>query len=137
MQMILRCGADDWLSGETRCGRWLMEMEKQDARKAALIREIFQSDMCFSRPAAVRGNIAWLQSALPAAGALAGFTVSYLLHAPVWGVALSSLGAGAALIPAGKCIGDKSGGRAARDDAAAYLAQLDKYYQSILSILES
>lgn len=137
MQVILRALADDWVSSETRWGRWLMALEKEDARKAALIQQILLSDMHFDPLSTAAGKPPYLQAAIPAAGALAGVGLSYFLHAPSWAVILSALGAGAILIPAGKRIGDASGERAIQQGAAAYLDQLEKYAQSIQSILQS
>lgn len=137
LQLILQDAASDWASRDNRWGRWLMALEQQDARKAALIRDIFLQDMRFQKMDAPRGMPPCLQAVIPAAGALAGLGISLLCHAPAWAVAVSSAGPGLALFPAAKAAGECREKQALQNGIRQYLSQLDKYYQSILSILQS
>ena len=137
LQLILQDTASDWAGDDNRWGRWLMALEKEDARKARLIRDILLQDMRFQEITASRGLPPYLQAVIPAAGAAAGLGISMLCRAPIWAVAVSAIVPGLILIPTVRIMGEQREKQALQDGIYAYLSQLDKYCQSVQSVLRS
>lgn len=136
MNTILKDCALDWTSNETACGRWLTSLEKETPEKAELIQQILLDDMQFRENPSKKGIPETVKTVVPVAGAIAGLAISHYAGAGVAAQVISTVAPAAVLMPAMKAIDNQVRESNTSKGVQDYLAQLDMYRNSILSILQ-
>lgn len=137
MNMILEDCALDWVTGETICGRWFLEYETENPNQGQLIRQILLEDMRFQECEAQPELPSAAHIVVPAVGAVAGLALSRVLHAGAVMQAASAIVPAVALSPAMKYVDTQLSSKNTQKQTKEYLLQMDVYYRSIISVLES
>lgn len=133
--ITLSNAATAWSVSYDECGRWLTAYSQSEPDKGALISDILTKDMHFTEIAPAKGFPQAAKIAIPAAGAVAGFCISHFLGAGFLVQAISTVAPAALLYPATASLSstaESNGKTALLND---YLAQLDKYKTSVLSVI--
>lgn len=134
-RLILTDAASSWFSEYEINGKWLQGYTQKEPQKAELIRQILEEDMTFQENEGKKELPMYCDFLIPLATAGIGFAVSYYLGYGRLIQACSTLIPGVLTYPAVKRVRNsqiESNKQVAID---LYVAQLDKYYNSIISIL--
>lgn len=134
-RLILTDAAASWFSAYEINGRWLSSYSKEQPEKAAMIKGILQNDLSLQDMPKGGELPAYTNYALPLLGAGAGLAISYCLGAGRLVQAVSTIGPALLLYPAVKYFRKFQTDRNLQNAIDGYVAQLDKYYNSIVSIL--
>lgn len=137
LNMILEDCTLDWMTGETVCGRWFLGYESENPQKAQLIRQILLEDMRFQECESKQAIPRAAHIVVPAVGAAAGLALSRVLHAGAVMQAASAIVPAVALSPAMKYVDTQLCSKNIQKLTKEYLLQMDVYYRSIISVLES
>lgn len=134
-RLILADAASTWSSDYEINGRWLQKFTQEEPRKAELIREIIEKDMTLQEIDKKSELPMYCDIILPFATAGIGFAVSYYLGYGKLAQACSALIPGALMYPAIKKFRNTQIKNNKQNAIDQYISQLDKYYNSIISIL--
>lgn len=137
MNMILEDCALDWVTEETICGRWFLEYETENPNHGRLIRQVLLEDMRFRECEAQPELPNSAHVVVPAVGAVAGLALSRMLGAGAVVQTAAAIVPAVALSPAMKHMDAQLRSKNIQKLTEEYLLQLDMYYRSILSVLES
>lgn len=136
LKLLLVEAALGWDSGEDEGGRWLRGYTKEHPAEGELIRTILVEDMRFTEIPPQKELPESMTYILPAAGAVVGLSVATYFRAN-WAVkAASAIAPGMLIYPAAKAVQGSSQAKNRQNVIDGYIAQLDKYKQSVLSVLE-
>ena len=124
-----------WSLSYDDCGAWLLRLKSEDPRKGELVSRILSNDIKFTEiePKKVMPPAAKVLA--PAAGAALGFGISHALGAGILVQIISTVLPAALIYPATNSVGNmmaENNKSAIIDD---YMAQLDKYKKSVISVL--
>lgn len=138
LAVILEDCKMDWGASDTRNGRWLTNLAKDYPKAANLIQKILLEDMKFEQRVEKNGISSTVKTVAPMAGAAAGFAFShFVLHAPVVTQVVCTVGLAVALPPIMKKIDANVNEKNIHAETNQYMEQLQKYYISIKSVLET
>lgn len=138
LAVILEDCKMDWGASDTRNGRWLMNLAKDYPKAANLIQKILLEDMKFEQRAEKPGISHTVKTVAPLAGAAAGFAIShFVFHASVIAQAVCTVGPAVALPPIVKKVDANVNEKNIHAETNQYMEQLQKYYISIKSVLET
>lgn len=126
-----------WRSEYDILGRWLTDFTKFDEEKGKEITSIIFEDIKFEEIKVMSNYKHKILDILPWAGAALGFGVSHLFKAGQTIQAVLTILPPALLLPATKKAKTDFGIQQSRNLIDEYLSQLDKYKNTIISIIES
>lgn len=135
MKLILSDAKSDWETEYEECGRWLIGYMQENPAKGRIVREILTDNMSFKEVHKKPDSLGVAGVLAPLAGAALGFGVSSLFGA---GIVVKIV---SAVVPAGlsfgavKAIEPKMKEKSLSDLIDGYLSQLEKYKNSVLSVL--
>ena len=135
MKLILSDAKSDWTTEYDECGRWLKDYMQENPAKGRIVWEILTDNMSFKEVAKKSDSLGIAGTLAPLAGAALGFGISPLLGA---GIVIKIV---SAIVPAGLAFGavktlePKMKDKSLSDCIDGYLSQLEKYKNSVLSIL--
>lgn len=136
LKLILLDASAGWDSNEEEGGRWLHGYAQEHPEKGELLRNILVEDMRFAEVTYPRVFPQTLEYILPVGGAAVGLGLSSFFQAN-WKVrAAATVGPGVLLYPAVRAVGEGSREKRRREVMEDYLGQLDKFKESVLSLLE-
>ena len=124
-----------WSLDYDDCGRWLAQYKQKEPRKGELVSSILTKDMQFSPIEEKKSFPEAAKLAVPAAGAALGFGISNLLGAGAVIQIVSALVPAVLLYPAMNMVGQSINQKNQVGLMDAYLAQLDKYRLSVLTVI--
>ena len=133
---VLREVNASWRSEFDLLGRWLTDYSKFDEEKGKEVSSIIFDDMKFEEIKVTPDTKQKMLKYLPWAGAALGFGGSFLLKASQTIQAVSTILPLALLFPATKKIKSDFDMQQNRNLITEYLQQLDKYKNTIISIIE-
>ncbi len=134
-RLILTDAASTWFSDYEINGRWLKKLTQEDASRAKLVRDILEKDMTLQE-VHKKGELPIIcDLLLPLATAGVGFAVSYYLGADRLVQTLSALIPGALTYPGVRMLRKSQIENNKQVAIDQYVAQLEKYYNSILSVI--
>ena len=134
-RLILSDAASSWFSEYEISGRWLQRYAQEEPQKAELIRSILENDMTLQEIDKKSELPMYCDIILPLATAGIGLAASYYLGYGKLVQACSTVIPGSLMYPAVKRFRNtqiKNNKQYAIDQ---YVSQLEKYYNSIISIL--
>lgn len=124
-----------WDSDYDEEGRWLRQYTDENPRCGQLIKEILFNDMSFTEiepPKKADG----LKYAVPIVGAAAGLGIASIFNANLIVKAISTVAPAAILFPTTKTVLSYFSDSNSQAMIDSYISQLDKYKNSIISIIE-
>lgn len=134
-KLILSDAAGSWGDEYSTYGRWLQLFSQKESSKAELIREVLLKDLRFTEISSPNILPDYCNYLIPGLGALAGYTTSvYFDMGRISQVATVLLPA-VLLYPAVKKFRTNQSKMAIDKTIDAYMEQLEKYKNSVLSIL--
>lgn len=133
--LILSDAASTWTSEYEINGKWLYGFAEREPQKADLIREILMNDMKFGDVEMRRELSNGIYYIVPAIGAIAGLSISYFSGASKVIQAISTIAPAILLYPAVKLFGKQQAETNVQKNIEDIMQQLEKYHNSILSIL--
>lgn len=134
-KLILTDVSGAWGDDYTTYGRWLQLLSQNDSPKAELIKEVLQKDITFTDVEKASVLPDYCNYLIPGIGACAGYATScYFELGKIAQVATVLLPA-ILLYPAVKMFRNNQTEAATDKIVTSYMEQLDKYKNSILSIL--
>lgn len=133
--LILSDAASSWGSEYELCGKWLSQFAEREPQKAELIRNITLNDMKFSDISERKEISNQYNIIVPAIGAIAGLGISYFMGAAKWVQAISVIAPAVLLYPAVKSFAKQKNDINKKNTIDELMGQLDKYKNSILSVL--
>lgn len=134
-KMALSEAVSTWLSEYTINGRWLYKLLAEEPAKGDLVKEIITKDITLTEVKTEDAGSENLKYLVPAGAGIAGYLVSYFANFATLATILTTIAPMAVAYPLTK---NYLSERAVKgDDKAieAYVAQLNKYKESILSAL--
>jgi len=131
----LRDARLSWESDYDENGRWLKKYKEENTEKGKMIYDILLEDMIFTEINSAKGNNEVMNYIIPVVGAVAGFGISSLLHANAIVKAVSTIAPAVLLYATTKSVGMNRKDNSTKQMIDAYIAQLDKYKVSIISII--
>jgi hypothetical protein len=133
--LILADAAGSWASEYELNGRWLKKLNETDPQKGTLVSEVLLNDMKFTA-VETKGELPlYYNYAIPVAGGLAGWGVSMLCGAGKLVQAASAVLPALLLYPAVNTLRKNLNSANHEKAIADYVGQLEKYKNSVLSIL--
>lgn len=135
MQLMLADGVDFWDSRQQEGGRWLDQYETANPQKGARIRSILVKDMSFSIEEDAKSRAGILKLALPLGSAAAGLLVSHLSGASAAIRIISTVAPTVVSYPIAVSLIDAQNSSTSKSLIQNYLNQLEKYRQSVESVL--
>lgn len=135
LNLILKSSVDFWDSRYSEGGRWLDGLEKEHPEQAGLIRNILLNDMKFTEASTEESKGGVLKYVVPAGTAVAGFAMSKAAGFNKTIQALCTVAPAVASYPITNNIMNTMEDNRKMEKIQAYIGQLDKYKQSIESIL--
>lgn len=133
--LLLNDAKSSWGSEYEINGKWLSKFMETEPDKAALIRNVLLEDMTFSEVEATKPFPSFYNYIVPTAGAIAGLVVSACVGATKLIQGISTIAPAVLLYPAVKAYGKQRDDMNRDKDIEAYMHQLEKYKNSIVSIL--
>lgn len=124
-----------WSLSYDECGAWLLRLKSEDPRKGELVSQIITNDIKFTEIEPKKAFPPSAKAIAPVCGAALGFVISHALGAGVITQIISTLAPAAIIYPATKSaegVITENNKSAVIDD---YMVQLDKYKQSVISVL--
>lgn len=137
LQTILDDCKMDWIAEDTKYGRWLLDYSREHPEKGNLIKQILAEDMQFAKRSEKQGVSNTVMIAAPLVGAVAGFSISHMFHAPFLAQAVFTVVPAALAPQVVKSVDAKIGRTNVASETDAYMEQLQKYYLSVKSVLET
>jgi len=132
--LVLRDAASTWTTQYEVGGRWLMKLMEEDTAKSGLVNDVL-NDMKFTEVNAGRPLPSFCDFAIPMVGAGAGFGVAEMMNfgrvAQIASVAVPAI----LLVPAVNSFRKSQVDKLREKTISMYVEQLDKYKNSIISIL--
>lgn len=133
--LILSDAASSWNSEYEINGKWFSNLKVVDSKKAELIGEILLNDMRFTEIDIIEELPTYYNYVIPAVGACAGCAISmYLGYSKLVQVASTILPA-ALLYPAVTTFRNRMSETNKDKCVEGYIAQLEKYKNSVMSVL--
>lgn len=126
-----------WLSEYTVNGRWLSKLIAENPEQGRLVKDIFTKDMSLTEVPAPETPSRSLNYLIPGAVAAAGYGLAACLKLGTIATACSTIIPAVISFPA---INTYVAAKKRKNEQVlieAYVSQLDKYYESILSILSA
>lgn len=133
--LILSDAVSTWTSEYEINGKWLYGFSEREPQKADLIRDILMNDMKFGDIEMRKELSNGIYYIVPAIGAIAGLSISYLSGASKVIQAISTIAPAILLYPAVKKFGKQQAETNVHRFIEDIMQQLEKYHNSILSIL--
>jgi hypothetical protein len=133
--LILNDAKASWGSEYDINGKWLSKLTEVEPDKAALIRAVLLDDMTFTNVETNKPFPSYYNYIVPTAGAIAGLVVSACVGATKLIQGVSAIVPAVLLYPAVKAYGKQRDDMNRDKDIEAYIHQLEKYKNSIVSIL--
>lgn len=133
--LILADTAGSWNDEYSLYGRWLHQLDIDAPEKSNLIREILVRDMKFCEIEKKSILPSYCDYLIPGAGAAAGYVVSHCLSFGKLAQAATILVPAILLYPAVKMFRNNQEEIYKDKDINSYISQLEKYKNSILSVL--
>ena len=124
-----------WEDPSEECGIWLSHYAKSVPDKGGLIKNIITNNVKFYAIKERKDFPEILKILIPVIGAVAGFAISYVLKAPIWGKIVSSIAPAVILFPLMNIIQKNKNASNVKADIKDYLTQLDNYKNSITDVL--
>lgn len=137
LKLLLSDAVIGWETKDEENGRWLMNYTAEEPTKGQTIHRILTEDMQFDELQSKKVYHESLNYVVPIVGAVAGLGISTLLGAGVLGKTLSTVVPAAVLYPSSKAIGDNLNKTSSSHLLEEYIAQLEKYKLSVISVIES
>lgn len=134
-KLILSDASGSWGDEYSTYGRWLHLLAQKDPSKAELIREILLKDLCLSEISLPRVLPDYCNFLIPGMGVLAGYTASVYYNMGRISQVATVLLPAFLLYPAVKKFRDIQAKSAIDLTIDAYIEQLEKYKNSVISIL--
>ena len=134
-KLILTDAAGTWSDEYSMCGRWLHQLSQADSAKAELVKDILLRDMCFTEVGQVRVLPDYYNYLVPSISACAGYAVSRFLELGLIGDTALAILPAVMSYPAVKQYRKNQANVAIGKTIASYMEQLEKYKNSVLSIL--
>ena len=134
-KLILTEAALSWSSDYELNGKWLDNLKKTSPEKAALVSDVLLNDMSFTEMETTGELSPYYNLIIPAIGAGAGYAVSaYLGWSRIY-QAVSTIAPAVMLYPAVNMWRKTKNETSKERTIEGYIQQLDKYKNSIVSIL--
>lgn len=124
-----------WDSDYDEEGRWLKQYMNENPREGQLIKEILLDDMSFTEiePPKKADSLTYI---VPVVGAAAGLGLSSIFNANLIVKAISTVAPAAILFPTTKTVLNYFSSYNSQTLIDNYIGQLDKYKNSIISIIQ-
>lgn len=135
--IVLSDAAVSWSLSYDECGRWMSGYIKENPAKGALIKKILTEDMRFTEVPEKKNIPVAAQIAVPIVTAALGGGISYLLHAKLAIIILSAVVPAVLSYPAVRSLNSSIEIKNKETLIKDYMQQLDKYKNSIVSILSN
>lgn len=133
--LILREAALSWGSEYEINGKWLSKLKEMDSEKAELVNEVLLKDMKFDEIQRRSELPEYCSYVIPAVGACLGWGVSMALGCGKIIQTVSTIGSAILLYPAVAFFRKNQIETNKENNIALYMGQLDKFKNSIISIL--
>lgn len=133
--LILADAAASWGSEYEINGKWLSKLKETEPEKAELVREILLNDIKFNEIDTKSELPEYYNYVIPAVGACAGLAISMYLGWSKIIQAVSTVLPAVLLYPAVNTYRSRIGAANAENYIENYIQQLDKYKNSVISIL--
>ena len=133
--LILTDAAGSWNDEYSMYGRWLHQLSQTDVAKAELIKEVLLKDMNFAEVEQSSVLPAYYNYLVPSISACAGYAVSRFLGLGLLGDTALAILPAVISYPAVKQYRKNQANVAVGKTIASYMEQLEKYKNSVLSIL--
>ena len=133
--LILADAASSWGSEYELNGKWLSKLKETDPQKAELVQQVLLNDLKFTEIETKGALPDYYNYVIPAVGACAGLALSMSLGCSKIVQAIATLVPAALLYPAVTNYRSQAIASNTEKDIAGYLQQLDKYKNSVISIL--
>lgn len=137
LKLILAEAVTVWETNYDECGRWLLDYDKENPEKAALIKNILLKDMRFTEIPKKKDASKGIALAVSAAAAAVGFGICTYLDKGMLITAASTVLPAAAAYPAVTVTSGMMKEKNDDDIINAYLGQLEKFRISIIDVIES
>ena len=133
--LILADAASSWGSDYEINGRWVKEIREQEPKKAELILEVLLNDLKFS-DVRIKGVLPdYCNYLIPTIGAIVGYAASHYWGASKLWQVVSTVAPAVLLYPAVKVYRKNQELSNIENITNQYIEQLEKYKNSIISIL--
>ena len=136
LSSVLKEVLASWRSEYDILGRWLIDYTKQNEQKGKEISVVIFEDMKFEEVKIADNSNKKMLDILPWAAAAVGFGASYFLKASQVIQAVATILPPAVLIPLTNNVKNEYAIQKKRNQINDYLTQLDKYKNTIISIIE-
>ena len=134
-KLILSDATGSWDDEYTMYGRWLHQLSQTDAAKAELVKDVLLKDMNFSEVEQTSILPDYYNYLVPSISACAGYAVSRFLELGLIGDTALAILPAVMSYPAVKQYRKNQANVAVGKTIASYMEQLEKYKNSVLSIL--
>lgn len=125
-----------WSSSDTEAGKWLEKYNAVNPQKGKLLRKILLEDIKLEE-IEENGSSDILAYIAPVAGAALGYSISFALGAETLVKAASSILPAALIYPISKNVCENAKKTREERLIEEYTAQLDKYRQSVASVISN
>lgn len=133
--LILSDAASSWGSEYERNGKWLNQFKETEPEKAQLVCDVLLRDMAFADIEEKNDLPDFYNYAIPAVGACIGLAMSMYAGCGKLIQAISTIAPAALLYPAVKTFRNSMHTANQEKNIDSYMLQLEKYKNSIVSIL--
>ena len=133
--LILSDAASSWNSEYEINGKWLTNLKGVDSKKAEIVGEILLNDMCFTEVDTKEELPTYYNYVIPAVGACAGCAISMYLGYGKLVQAASTIIPAVLLYPAVTTFRNRMNETNIDKCIEDYIAQLEKYKNSVTSVL--
>lgn len=134
-RLVLSDAVGSWEEEYSLYGRWLQQLSQNDTEKANLIKEILLKDMTFADVDTKKVLPDYCNYLIPGLGACAGYALGRCFDFGKIGQIASVIIPAILLYPAVKMFRNNQAEVAIEKTVNAYMEQLEKYKNSVLSVL--
>lgn len=134
-KLILSDATGSWDDEYTMYGRWLHQLSQTDSAKAELVKDVLLKDMSFTEVGQASVLPGYYNYLIPSVSACAGYALSRFLGLGLLADAALTILPAAISYPAVKQFRKSQAEAAIDKTVTTYMKQLEKYKNSVLSIL--
>ena len=134
--LVLSEAVESWAIKSELNGHWLMKLEEKYPNKVKLIKEILFQDIKFNNVKTIKVLPNYSKTIVPAMGAVIGFVVGKYFELGITTLVCSTIVPVLILYPTVAMLQKKQIIQKIESQIEGYIGQLNKYKDSILSILE-
>ncbi len=135
-RLVLSEASSAWFSDYEVCGRWLLNLRKEQPQLGSDIEKVLCHSMTFTDLPETNQWPIYLDIALPLVGAGAGWAVSYMLDGSKAVQWVSALATAVLTYSACRTIGGMSKDRNKDTAIDSYMQQLTTYHDQVISLLQ-